>query len=245
MSTETNLQLAHETIFTEKLMRARKNIHHQYTGITQYFANLVGYDSWDDVLGTTIFEIKSPNIENAHLYHEQDKVILNSRETAYFFNIQRFANSIIRCTLNRKSPIFNDGAEAIGIDNCFIDFHTAQLSMPPFFKNVLNFASNKKNQQTSCDFTFRFIEGYKNLGLTDSESNVLFLIAYGKSMKSVAFNLSKSIRTIESHLSNIKSKLGVNTREQLIEFCMFQRISESLPYGVFGSRKAVKAYFDH
>jgi DNA-binding NarL/FixJ family response regulator len=52
--------------------------------------------------------------------------------------------------------------------------------------------------------------------LTDREMDVLNLIAQGKSNKEIADGLSLSIRTIESHVGHIFSKLGVSSRTEAV-----------------------------
>ncbi|MDI6716758.1 MAG: response regulator transcription factor [Actinomycetota bacterium] len=52
--------------------------------------------------------------------------------------------------------------------------------------------------------------------LTDRELEVLKLAAQGRSNKEIANQLHLSIRTIESHIGHIFSKLGVNSRTEAV-----------------------------
>jgi DNA-binding NarL/FixJ family response regulator len=56
--------------------------------------------------------------------------------------------------------------------------------------------------------------------LSGREKEVLDLLVQGKSNKQIAMHLGVSNRTIEFHLSNIYSKLGVNSRAEAILFFM-------------------------
>lgn len=56
----------------------------------------------------------------------------------------------------------------------------------------------------------------ERFGLTVREREITRLIVGGSSNKQVASDLSVSLRTIENHLRSIYSKVGVNTRSQLI-----------------------------
>lgn len=53
--------------------------------------------------------------------------------------------------------------------------------------------------------------------ITLREKACLQLIAQGYTMKSVAKKLALSLRTVESHLRNIKDKNGLNTKNQLVD----------------------------
>ncbi len=52
--------------------------------------------------------------------------------------------------------------------------------------------------------------------LTDRESNVLSLLAKGMTNKDIAQTLFLSVRTVEAHLRNIYSKLGVASRTEAV-----------------------------
>lgn len=52
--------------------------------------------------------------------------------------------------------------------------------------------------------------------LTPRESDVLQLLAKGMSNKQIAARLSLGLRTVEGHVSNILSKLGVNSRTEAV-----------------------------
>ncbi len=58
---------------------------------------------------------------------------------------------------------------------------------------------------------------HNNKIFTDREYECLSLIAQGYTMKTTARKLQISHRTVEQHLRNLKDKLGVNTKNQLVE----------------------------
>ncbi len=72
-----------------------------------------------------------------------------------------------------------------------------------------------------------FVRGYKNdpivsssadsYGLTKREKEILGMIKDGISNKSIAEQLGKSVRTIETHRFNIMKKLGVNNIAELLK----------------------------
>ncbi|XVN44318.1 MAG: LuxR C-terminal-related transcriptional regulator [Rickettsia hoogstraalii] len=62
-----------------------------------------------------------------------------------------------------------------------------------------------------------------NIRFTSREIDVIACIMHGKNIKGVANFLSNEdkqveTRTIESHISNIKRKIGTNVREGIINF---------------------------
>jgi DNA-binding NarL/FixJ family response regulator len=68
-----------------------------------------------------------------------------------------------------------------------------------------------------ADFARRARETAKALStLTPREREVLALVAEGRSTRQVATRLGLSIRTVETHISNLYQKLGVQTRVQAV-----------------------------
>lgn len=56
--------------------------------------------------------------------------------------------------------------------------------------------------------------------LSDREKEVLALIAKGFSNKEIAEQLIISVKTVESHKSNVMEKLGLKTRPELVKFAV-------------------------
>ncbi len=69
------------------------------------------------------------------------------------------------------------------------------------------------------DFSIKTVgnSGYEVKGFTSREEECLRLIAQGFTMKNTARQLAISHRTVEQHLRNIKDKLGLSTKNQLME----------------------------
>jgi DNA-binding NarL/FixJ family response regulator len=67
----------------------------------------------------------------------------------------------------------------------------------------------------------------REVGLTRREWEVAQLLAVGLSNKDIAARLVVSLRTAETHVEHILSKLGFNSRTQVGKWVMDQRAPES------------------
>jgi two-component system response regulator NreC len=56
--------------------------------------------------------------------------------------------------------------------------------------------------------------------LSDREKEILSWIAKGYSNKEIAEHLVISVKTVESHKSNLMEKLGLKTRPELVKFAL-------------------------
>lgn len=63
-------------------------------------------------------------------------------------------------------------------------------------------------------------------GLTSREQEVLILIAEGKTNKEIAKHLQLSVKTIESHRSNIFGKLEINDRVEAVRYAIRRGLIE-------------------
>lgn len=74
-----------------------------------------------------------------------------------------------------------------------------------------------------CKGVQRALEPTKDQGrepLTSREQSILLQLASGKSNKEVASELEISVRTVETHRSNIKRKLGISSTAGLTRYAM-------------------------
>ena len=63
----------------------------------------------------------------------------------------------------------------------------------------------------------RCFEVSERYGLSDRQNEVLFLIGQGRNAEYVAKNLTISVSTVQTHIRNIYQKLGVHSRQELLD----------------------------
>jgi DNA-binding CsgD family transcriptional regulator len=61
-------------------------------------------------------------------------------------------------------------------------------------------------------------------GITPRESEVLALLAEGRSTKEIAARLYLSPKTVERHIANLAVKVGVERRSELVAFAASHRL---------------------
>jgi DNA-binding NarL/FixJ family response regulator len=66
--------------------------------------------------------------------------------------------------------------------------------------------------------------------LTRRETDVLELLARGRSNKQIAATLSLGLRTVESHVSNLLGKLGVSSRTEAVTYALNHRLVSPRSY---------------
>ncbi len=66
--------------------------------------------------------------------------------------------------------------------------------------------------------------------LTRRETDVLELLAKGRSNKQIAASLNLGLRTVESHVSNLLGKLGVTSRTEAVTYALNHRLVGASSY---------------
>ena len=81
------------------------------------------------------------------------------------------------------------------------------------------------DQAVSDRLTRRRRSDAENVGaLTRRETDVLGLLARGRSNKQMANELGLSLRTVEGHVSNVLAKLGVQSRTEAVAYALSRRL---------------------
>jgi len=189
-----------------------KDINGQYKGISRDASLLLGWDSIDEVMNKTDYEIPSEASEAAELFINVDKKTIHLMQNITAIEIF-FRFGSITAILVCKSPIFNSDKKTVGVLWNGTD--------------ITNFITNQYQWLDSTDR--KFIVDLKApkqyiltpeaspLPLTERQQACLSLLIRGKTIKEIAFILGISNRTVEDHINAMKYKLGCNNKSQLIE----------------------------
>ncbi len=137
------------------------------------------------------FRNKSVCILDAHSYNNRDYFLITKKRPYYDNNTDKIIG-----VLSHSTEIHNPSL-----------IYIQQLLQNPFIE--------------TSEFSKLSIEKYFNITLstyklTKTEKLCLHYVAQGKTAKEIAEKLYKSVRTIESHLDNARSKLECSNRSELI-----------------------------
>ena len=153
--------------------------------------------------------------ESANFAENHDKkVILTNKMGLIEFEFKRVDGPIFQC-LTIKLPWYNDDNQLIGTFGCgiLLNKHSLADSITQIAKlGLLN------TDETSSKYK-NFLPGLEvnSIYFSKRETECLHLTIRGKTAKQVAHELKISPRTVEEYLANIKIKMGVSSKSELIE----------------------------
>jgi DNA-binding CsgD family transcriptional regulator len=179
-----------------------------------------GFLSLRDAIGRTVNDVAS----NESAIH----ILNNDRNTINFNQSRIIEEHFIRKdefdfhTLTIKFPWYNANAEIIGIFGCsiFLSMNLPSNQNISFAESLSHLIKAGLLNQTAI--YQNDLPGIKigNVYLSKRCKEILRLLVRGKTAKEIAKILFISHRTVENYLYNIKHKLNVSTKSELIDLCI-------------------------
>lgn len=193
------------------------NKHSEFMISNHYTANLFGYRSEDALLGLNAFGMRCPAVESATDFIKQDQLVIESQQEITLLDIHSYADGINRVLLTKKKPLYQDNTLSGVICHC-TEIQSDTLSK---VCGILIDSEKKYFDSKSYNDRSYFIGNFPNtINFSKRELEVLFYYLRGKSAKTIAKILQLSFRTVENYIQNIKNKVGLDRKEDLIDFAI-------------------------
>ncbi len=188
----------------------------KFVRVSKIGVELSGYKNEAQMFGTGYGDLKSEAHKVHELWESDEKY---ARQTKNVIKIISYANfdSGWKVLFGHQKPLVDETSnEVIGLVNNFID--VTKNSIFDIGRLILMENDGLKRKQ----FQYRVQDNHGFEGLSKREQEVLFWYNHGINSKGIARRLSCvsnpiSPNTIRSYLAKIKLKLGVTTKEQLLE----------------------------
>lgn len=187
------------------------NTEHQTLKLNEATAEATGFLSVADGIGRTVLETFQK--ESARQTHRHDNQVMNNNQITLLEQEKHRKDGEKIHTLAIKSPWYNDEDKIIGIFGCTIVFGMQSLSQSLTEIAKLGLLDLRNNVSEKVLFSGKEIDG---VYLSNRESECLRHYAQGKTAREIAQLIYLSKRTVENYIYNIKIKLGVSTKSELI-----------------------------
>lgn len=193
----------------------------------------LGYNSNDELVDIFEENIKCDAVaQNADSFLQHDITALNG-ETIQTIDVYGYAESDVIGLIGKKSPLYNEKNEAIGIL-----FNALKITRENLLSNfILTLAQSNHHYSGKTETTFHLAPQTANLSVRESEC--LFHILRGKTSLQISKLLHRSPKTIESHIERIRYKLDVKDKAQLIEYAYHNNLMNFIPERFIASQANV------
>jgi DNA-binding CsgD family transcriptional regulator len=190
---------------------------------------LTGWNNINQLIGKSYYDIPCPISEAAELLIKIDRMAITTKKPVISINVFQDIFGI-KAMLNQRKSLKTSEGNIIGVMGQSID--------------ATNLFINNLSWLTNADT--RFIDIIKTpqqyiltsetcpLPLSQREQECLALLIRGRVMKEIAFILGINARTVETHIANIKAKLGCTSKSQLIEKAINSGFLFHIPHSLLG-----------
>lgn len=168
----------------------------------------LGFCNQNDLLTSTDFDFCVPS--TALELRMNDHNIMENGKQQIFIEPIRFLNDKSVTSISYKIPLQSKNKKIIGVIGLSLVNYEDDFISNNSSNNIIKYINLLKHTENSSS--------RKIIGLSDKENNILFLWAKGKSARQIGEILNRSHRTIEHHLENIKRKLNIHSKSELMEW---------------------------
>lgn len=198
-----------------------ENLNHEFVFSNQYTADLFGYETPEAMMGINAHSMKCPASSSAEEFIKQDKLVIERSKPIELLDIHQYADGHSRVLLTRKSPIFDD--DIVRYTLC----HCREISSDILQKIALKLNHHDKRLSKCATGTYRVI--HTDDLFSKREISILFYLLRGKTATQISEVLFISKRTVENHIANMKQKISVSKKSQLIEYGLSHGYLNTIP----------------
>lgn len=179
-------------------------------------ASFSGFSSIKDAMGKGLSEVFTK--ESVAILMHTDRQVIETKKPKIVENTPLRKDNLNLHVLSVKCPWYNEFNDIIGYMGCSIILGNQPLA------NSLTEIANLGLLSNSDQYQNYIGKEFENVYFSSRELECLRHTIRGKTAKQVAVEMKISRRTVEEHLNNIKIKMGVFSKAELIEkgFELFQ-----------------------
>ncbi|EKD74207.1 MAG: putative transcriptional regulator [uncultured bacterium] len=168
-----------------------------------------GFNSVRDAIGRTIRDVADKR--SAEMLISNDKIVVTQNKIHISDDNYLSKQHTNHTAISMKFPLYKNN-QVIGILGCSVVVGKQSLSDSLNKITSLGLLSKPRTIHTILPGT-KINDTY----LSKRETEIINLLVHGKTAKDAAIALNLSKRTVENYLANIKSKLNINSKSELIE----------------------------
>ena len=188
-----------------------------------------GHSTLNSLLGTHYVDMKCPAAEMGSLFAVQDILALKKGTSVKGIGYCVYANNTRLLLLGEKKILKDEAGKVVGTISSFMDYtHCSYLNKANLLLDPVFELGVKKSFQ----IVYNFEPTYEMKYITVRESECLFYLMRGKSLKEIGRIMGISPRTVETHIDRLKYKFCSTNKSELIEKAIQKGFASIIPEGV-------------
>lgn len=201
-----------------------KSLDSQFVYVNPAYARLMGFINTDECIGLYDFDMPGSTAKFAQEFRQQDRYVIENNCTIKVLDIHPYPDGNWHTHIFTKTPWLNEDGTIKGTIFYGQDLtDTAILEVGHWVCRAtgLNRDSKAALPQNSIQLPVE--------KLTSRESEVLFLLLYGKKPTYIAAAMNISIKTFESYVMRLRHKFKAHSKAQLIDIALDTGYGSRIP----------------
>jgi DNA-binding CsgD family transcriptional regulator len=203
-----------------------KNKELQFVAANQKAADFTGFKKAKDMIGLTDFELKCPAAEFAKAIQKQDLLVLDEGQQHYLDIGYYPSKENISILLTTKTQILDQHSQLLVLSST-IELPVKAVNRA-LFGLLDEFSANPMG-----NFSYLVKSSIHEIELSNKQSECLYYLLRGKSVKDIASIQQRSPRTIEDHIYLLKCKFDCQSKSELIEKAFQLGFGQTIPPSLF------------
>lgn len=190
---------------------------------------MTGHKNFDSIMHSSYCDMRCKAAELHDKFCLTDRMVIKHNKSIGIFGCYHYTNGW-RILLGEKYPLRDPSGNIIAVAQYFRDITNANLiDISRFFKITGEQPAKVVRQQ--IDYIIE--ENFPETSLSEKQSECLFFLLRGSSIKEIAKVLNLSPRTVETHIDVIKDKLGCLKKSEVIEKAIALGYMNIIPENLF------------
>jgi PAS domain S-box-containing protein len=178
-------------------------------------ASICGFKSEQDAIGKSLINVSKK--ESAIQLIDNCREVIQTKQAKMYDEVNIRQDGIQQQFLSIKVPLYDQNQNIMGVFGVSIVLGRHSLANSLNFLQQIGMISNAFHVSSPC------IQP-RPMALPKRELECLQYIIQGYTAKMIAREVGLSFRTIESYIRNLKNRLGVSTRFELIQMAKKQKL---------------------
>jgi len=206
-----------------------KDRSHRFILCNQNYANVLGLESYEDIQGLYDSDLPWSQDEN-ELYIQDDIVVMDSKNAALNIIESQTDDVGARPIITSKYPILSKNGCSMGVLGIF--YYPSEMQRDSV---LISQISDRVDDILKLDRKKSYaikLESNEIVTMSFYEVVTSMYLVLGYSAKMIALHLSKSVRTVEHYVEDLRRKLNVGNKYLLVQVLVRSNLSNLLYYPV-------------
>ncbi|PLC56239.1 helix-turn-helix transcriptional regulator [Photobacterium carnosum] len=210
-----------------------KDINSVFVYVYEEYSKIIGFNNPLDCIGFTDFDIPHLSDKYAYIFQQQDLQVMTTEKRLRILDIHPYADGSWRVHLFTKTAWRDNNSKIIG--TIFSGIELKDTSLLEIGHWLCRSSEIKYQQEKSNHFNNQQL----NIFLNTRESEVLFLLLYGKKPQYISKTLQLAVKTVENYVVRLRDKFNANSKGELIELALDAGFGSHIPESMLKTQQSI------